>query len=314
MDQRLSLSVPFSSVNAGLAASLGSRDIAKHHDSRRNTIVLPKDVAAPKRHALDISSGDKVSKLNGFRTLFRSRKSQHLRLESGSSGLSAKPIIVVEEGCNEDQSTATGHSKNQQPVGLQVTQSSDLLNGDADRKVSDKTVYSLSSDLTSVTVCHDPSKHKSMPIALVDQDCLYHDPYSDIQEASHSTTQSSVNFEDLKGATSYASRQHSSERSSASVLSTCRHRTTEKPGNPFRQTHSYRSRGSSRQSSDFAASLDDSYALEQGDRHAAVIAFNELAGRLRLEPLEVDDTLGAHGSAEWGQVSGLCAPEPKIDR
>ncbi|GAA91435.1 hypothetical protein AKAW_09549 [Aspergillus luchuensis IFO 4308] len=312
MDQRLSLSVPFSSVNAGLAASLGSRDIAKHHDSRRNTIVLPKDVAAPKRHALDISSGDKVSKLNGFRTLFRSRKSQHLRLESGSSGLSAKPIIVVEEGCNEDQSTATGHSKNQQPVGLQVTQSSDLLNGDADRKVSDKTVYSLSSDLTSVTVCHDPSKHKSMPIALVDQDCLYHDPYSDIQEASHSTTQSSVNFEDLKGATSYASRQHSSERSSASVLSTCRHRTTEKPGNPFRQTHSYRSRGSSRQSSDFAASLDDSYALEQGDRHAAVIAFNELAGRLRLEPLEVDDTLGAHGSAEWGQVSAERSPDSRL--
>ncbi|GFN11314.1 uncharacterized protein AtWU_01110 [Aspergillus tubingensis] len=312
MDQRLSLSVPFSSVNAGLAASLGLRDIAKHHDSRRNTILLPKDVAAPKRHALDLSSGDKGSKLNGFRTLFRSRKSQHLRLESGSSGLSAKPIIVVEEGCNEDQSTATGHLENQQPVGLQVTQSSDLLNGDADRKVSDKTVYSLSSDLTSVTVCHDPSKHKSMPIALVDQDCLYHGPYSDIQEASHSTTQSSVNFEDLKGATSYSSRQHSSERSSASVLSTCRNRTTEKPGNPFRQTRSYRSRGSSRQSSDFAASLDDSYALEQGDRHAAVIAFNELAGRLRLEPLEVDDTLGAHGGAEWGQVSAERSPDSRL--
>ncbi|RAK88751.1 hypothetical protein BO79DRAFT_194360 [Aspergillus costaricaensis CBS 115574] len=312
MDQRLSLSVPFSSVNAGLAASLGSRDIAKHHDSRRNTILLPKDVAAPKRHALEISSGDKGSKLNGFKTLFRSRKSQHLRLESGSSGLSAKPIIVVEEGCNENHSTATGHEENRQSVGLQVTQSSDLLNGDADRKVSDKTVYSLSSDLTSVTVCHDPSKHKSMPIALVDQDCLYHDPYSDIQEASHSTTQSSVNFEDLKGATSYSSRQHSSERSSASVLSTCRNRTPEKPGNPFRQTRSYRSRGSSRQSSDFAASLDDSYALEQGDRHAAVIAFNELAGRLRLEPLEVDDTHGAHGGAEWGQVSAERSPDSRL--
>ncbi|PYH31736.1 uncharacterized protein BO87DRAFT_339913 [Aspergillus neoniger CBS 115656] len=312
MDQRLSLSVPFSSVNAGLAASLGSRDIAKHHDSRRNTILLPKDVAAPKRHALEISSGDKGSKLNGFKTLFRSRKSQHLRLESGSSGLSAKPMIVVEEGCNENHSTATGHEENRQSVGLQVTQSSDLLNGDADRKVSDKTVYSLSSDLTSVTVCHDPSKHKSMPIALVDQDCLYHDPYSDIQEASHSTTQSNVNFEDLKGATSYSSRQYSSERSSASVLSTCRNRTTEKPGNPFRQTRSYRSRGSSRQSSDFAASLDDSYALEQGDRHAAVIAFNELAGRLRLEPLEVDDTQGAHGGAEWGQVSAERSPDSRL--
>ncbi|PYH73083.1 uncharacterized protein BO88DRAFT_473919 [Aspergillus vadensis CBS 113365] len=312
MDQRLSLSAPFPSANAGLAASLGSRDIAKHHDNRRNTILLPENVAAPKRPALNLGSGDKGSRLNGFRTLFRSRKSQHLRLESGSSGLSGKPIIVVEDGCKEDHSTDTGHEENQQSVGLQVTQSSDLLTGDADRKVSDKTVYSLSSDLTSVTVCHDPSKHKSMPIALVDQDCLHHDPYSDIQEASHSTTQSSVNLDDLKRATSYSSRHHSSERSSASVLSTCRNRATEKPGNPFRQTRSYRSRGSSRQSSDFAASLDDSYALEQGDRHAAVIAFNELVGRLRLEPLDVDDTLGAHGGAEWGQVSAERSPDSRL--
>ncbi|GLA12325.1 hypothetical protein AnigIFM62618_007462 [Aspergillus niger] len=302
MNKRLSLSAPFSSVNAGLAASLGVRDIAKHHDSRRNTILLPKDVAAHQRPAQDLISAEKSSRLTGLKTLFRSRKSQHLRLESGSSGLSGKPTIVVEEGYNEDH-TATGHLENQQSVGLQVTQASDLLNGDADRKVSDKTVYSLSSDLTSVTVCHDPSKRTSMPIALVDQDCLYHNPYSDIQEASHSTAQSSVNLEDLKGATSYSSRQHSSERSGASGMSTCPIRTTEKPENPFTHTRSYRSRGSSRQSSDFAASLDDSYALAQGDRHAAIIAFNELASRLRLEPLEVDETLGTHGGAEWGQVS-----------
>ncbi|GKZ52643.1 hypothetical protein AnigIFM63309_009385 [Aspergillus niger] len=310
MNKRLSLSAPFSSVNAGLAASLGVRDIAKHHDSRRNTILLPKDVAAHQRPAQDLISAEKSSRLTGLKTLFRSRKSQHLRLESGSSGLSGKPTIVVEEGYNEDH-TATGHLENQQSVGLQVTQASDLLNGDADRKVSDKTVYSLSSDLTSVTVCHDPSKRTSMPIALVDQDCLYHNPYSDIQEASHSTAQSSVNLEDLKGATSYSSRQHSSERSGASGMSTCPIRTTEKPENPFTHTRSYRSRGSSRQSSDFAASLDDSYALAQGDRHAAIIAFNELASRLRLEPLEVDETLGTHGGAEWGQVSAERSPDSR---
>ncbi|GLA54267.1 hypothetical protein AnigIFM63604_011803 [Aspergillus niger] len=310
MNKRLSLSAPFSSVNAGLAASLGVRDIAKHHDSRRNTILLPKDVAAPQRPAQDLISAEKGSRLTGLKTLFRSCKSQHLRLESGSSGLSGKPTIVVEEGYNEDH-TATGHLENQQSVGLQVTQSSDLLKGDADRKVSDKTVYSLSSDLTSVTVCHDPSKRTSMPIALVDQDCLYHNPYSDIQEASHSTAQSSVNLEDLKGATSYSSRQHSSERSGASGLSTCPIRTTEKPENPFTHTRSYRSRGSSRQSSDFAASLDDSYALAQGDRHAAIIAFNELASRLRLEPLEVDETLSTHGGAEWGQVPAERSPDSR---
>ncbi|KAI2970359.1 hypothetical protein CBS147323_3483 [Aspergillus niger] len=268
------------------------------------------DVAAPQRPAQDLISADKGSRLIGLKTLFRSRKSQHLRLDSGSSGLSGKPIIVVEEGYNEDH-TATGHLENQQSVGLQVTQSSDLLKGDADRKVSDKTVYSLSSDLTSVTVCHDPSKRTSMPIALVDQDCLHHNPYSDIQEASHSTAQSSVNLEDLKGATSYSSRQHSSERSGASGLSTCPIRTTEKPENPFTHTRSYRSRGSSRQSSDFAASLDDSYALAQGDRHAAIIAFNELASRLRLEPLEVDETLSTHGGAEWGQVPAERSPDSR---
>ncbi|GKZ33884.1 hypothetical protein AbraIFM66950_003971 [Aspergillus brasiliensis] len=312
IDQRLSLSAPFSSVNAGLAASLGARDMAIQRKSRRNTVLLPKDVAAPKRPVLDSYSAEKGSRLTGFKTLFGSRKSQHFRLTSGSSGCSGQPTIVVEEGCDEDCSTPTDHQENQQQsVGLQVTSSNDLLNGDADRKVSDKTVYSLSSDLTSVTVCHDPSKRKSMPIALVDQDCLYHDPCSDIQEASHSTHQSSVNFDDLKAATTCSTRQHSSECSGASVLSAYPFRTTEKPENPFAQTRSYRSRRSSRQSSDFAASLDDSYALAQGDRHAAIIAYNELASRMRLEPLEVDETLGAHGHAEWGQMSAERSPDSR---
>ncbi|PYI04592.1 hypothetical protein BO78DRAFT_388490 [Aspergillus sclerotiicarbonarius CBS 121057] len=233
-------------------------------------------------------------------------RASHLRLMSESSVQSGKPTIVIEEGCDGDPE-ATGHQDQHKPMGLQVGQCNSFVNEDPEaRKVSDKTVYSLHSDLTSVTVCHNPSKRKSMPIALVDQDCLYHDPYSDIQETLHSTPRSSATFGDNPKTTTRSARQPGSECSGASVLSTCPIRTLEKPENPFARdrARSSRSRASSRQSSDLSTTLDDSYSLAQGDRRAAVIAFNELAGRLHLELLGLDEADGGHGEDESSPVSG----------
>ncbi|RAK99504.1 uncharacterized protein BO80DRAFT_359265 [Aspergillus ibericus CBS 121593] len=287
-------------------ASLAARDTAAKRASVSTACFAQKDVAAldheglsPVKSPARSKSLGKSSRFASFRTLFRSRKSQHLRLMSESSIQSDKPTIVIEEGCE------SGSQDQQQPVGLQVGQCSSFLNEDLEaRKVSDKTVYSLHSDLTSVTVCHNPSKRKSMPIALVDQDCLYHDLYSDNQENTHATPRSSTNFGDNPKSTTRSARQQGSECSGASGLSTCPIRTLEKPENPFAQARSGRSRGSSRQSSDLSTTLDDSYSLAQGDRRAAVIAFNELAGRLHLELLGLDEAGGGHGEDEWSPVSG----------
>ncbi|PWY94278.1 hypothetical protein BO94DRAFT_458876 [Aspergillus sclerotioniger CBS 115572] len=307
-DRGVSDFAPVSTVSTEMYASLRTRGSKANRASVRTTCSAQKEVTAldhegslAKSPSLDSKSLGKGSRrLAGFRTLFRSRKS-HLRLMSESSVQSDNPTIVVEE--------STSHQEDQhQPMGLQAGQCNSFLNEDSDaRKVSDKTVYSLHSDLTSVTVCHNPSKRKSMPIALVDQECLYHDPYSDIQEASHTTPHSNANVGDNTRSTirSARPRQHSSECSGASILSNCPIRTQEKPENPFARARSSRSRGSSsRQSSDLSTTYDDtSYSLAQGDRRAAVIAFNELAGRLHLELLGLDEADGGH-EGEWSPLSG----------
>ena len=311
-DRGVSDFAPVSTVSTELYASFGARGPKANRASMRTTCSAQRDVTAldhevspAKCPTLDSKSLGKGSRrLAGFKALFRSRKS-HLRLMSESSVQSYKPTIVVEE--------ITSHKDDQhQPVGLQIGQCNSFLNEDSDaRKVSDKTDYSLHSDLTSVTVCHNPSKRKSMPIALVDQECLYHDPYSDFQQTSHTTPRSSAIFGDNPRCTTHCARprQHSSECSGASILSNCPIRTQERPEkaeNPFAHARSSRSRGSSsRQSSDLSTTYDDtSSSLAQGDRRAAVIAFNELAGRLHLELLGLDEADGGHGEGEWSPLPG----------
>ncbi|PWY67214.1 hypothetical protein BO70DRAFT_301279 [Aspergillus heteromorphus CBS 117.55] len=272
-------------------------------------VLSPRSPAAESRYSRIGSR-----RLAGLRTLFRSRKSQHFRLDSEGSGISGTGtgtgkqgrggegacVSGVDVGTGAGLDTGTGTP---QRVGLQtLAQRSGYLNDDIEaRKISDKTVHSLNSDLTSVTVCHNPSKHMSMPIALAEQGGLYHNRYSDIQEGSHSTLRSSLVLDN--GRTTRAARQPSSDCSGASAPSTYPFRAAEKPDNPFARAHSSESGGSSRRSSDISAALDDGLLLAQGDRRAAAIAFNELASRLHLERVELVETQCDHGGSGWGHPS-----------
>ncbi|PYH87925.1 hypothetical protein BO71DRAFT_339968 [Aspergillus ellipticus CBS 707.79] len=241
----------------------------------------------------------KGSRLAGLRTLFRSsRRSQHFRLDSVSSGQSGQPIVG---GGGGGETEGYGdHADDGQPMGL-VQHNGFVDEEDLEaRKVSDKTVYSLNSDLTSVTVCHNPSKHMSMPITLAEQEFLYHNRYGGIQESSHSTPRSSLGLDNARGGGGRSARQPSSECSGASTHPI---RVTEKPVNPFAQTRSSESGGSSRQSSDLSTALDDGLLLAQGDRRAAAIAFNELASRLHLERVELVETSCDHEGSGWGHPS-----------
>ncbi|GAD95223.1 hypothetical protein ANI_1_1582124 [Paecilomyces variotii No. 5] len=77
------------------------------------------------------------------------------------------------------------------------------------RKVSDQTILSLESDKTSITVCRRPSKHASTPIATVDRNYMYQNPFEDVREASHSQTESNP-FTDRPVSSTHSTRLSSS--------------------------------------------------------------------------------------------------------
>ncbi|KAL1853403.1 hypothetical protein Plec18170_005400 [Paecilomyces lecythidis] len=77
------------------------------------------------------------------------------------------------------------------------------------RKVSDQTILSLESDKTSITVCRRPSKHASSPIATIDRNYMYQNPFEDVREASHSQTESNP-FTDRPVSSTHSTRLSSS--------------------------------------------------------------------------------------------------------
>ncbi|RAK71262.1 uncharacterized protein BO72DRAFT_392462 [Aspergillus fijiensis CBS 313.89] len=168
------------------------------------------------------------------------------------------------------------------------------------RKVSDNTVDSLHSDQTSATVCHDPSKRLSMPIALADAS-LCQNPFTDplnLVDDSESSRNHARN-------PTRSTRQSSSESSQTGVSSTYDDTESfQRLANPFAGGSSIESRSSSRDSF-YVSTSDDSSVIAEIERRAAVLEFNELVQKLRLPPLPMNNSKGAEsGDGSRSQLSG----------
>ena len=193
-------------------------------------------------------------------------------------------------------------------------QSDDRANENSEeRKVSDQTVLSRDSNDTIVTVCRRPSKRTSRPIVTVDQEYVYESPFNEVEEASHSGTRLDP-FPDPTDPRNIISH---SNRPSISEYSDDYPRALgypERPENPMFRNFPFTSRSSSRNSACHVFAKGSDWSGEF-DVHKAVNAFNELAAKLNLQPLELPDdyepTTGKSCSHGSGYIAdGVLGDQP----
>lgn len=151
-----------------------------------------------------------------------------------------------------------------------------------ERKVSDHTVLSQDSESTAVTVYRHPSKRTSRPIAIVDQEYIYENPFDEVREASRLGIDPDP-FPDPTRSTSDSAGPSKLE---------CRYRprgsSIDRPGNPVVRCFPFESRSSSQRSSCNALSRGSDWS-GHFNPHEAASAFNELATKLNLQLLSLSD-------------------------
>lgn len=157
-----------------------------------------------------------------------------------------------------------------------------------DRKFRTPTIVSDSSEHTNVTVCRHPSQRTSTPIATVDQDYGRQGPFEDRQRAGSHRGLGLNPLSDPATAASHSTGLSSSEYSGHGPQLFFPGVMLERPPNPIIRYLSSNSMSVSQPSSYQRTLSNDSSWLSQFDPRKAAIAYNELAGRLHLQPLSLD--------------------------
>lgn len=171
------------------------------------------------------------------------------------------------------------------PTMQQSDQPDDRANENSEeRKVSDQTVLSRDSNDTTVTVYRRPSKRTSRPIVTVDREYVYENPFGEVEEASHSGT-GLDHFSDPRESIFQSNRPSISEYSGEYPRALY---YPERPDNPLSRNFPFNSRNSSKRSTCHVFAKGSDWS-GQFDVHKAANAFNELAGKLNLQPLELTD-------------------------
>lgn len=152
-----------------------------------------------------------------------------------------------------------------------------------ERKVSDQTVLSRGSEGTNVTVYRHPSKRTSRPIAIVDREYVYENPFDDVRETSHAGIGHDP-FSDPTRSTSHSARPSGSEYSDGPRAPGY----LDRPGNPVVKHFPFDSRSSSQRSSFHVLSRGSDWS-DLFDPHEAAFAFNELAAKLNLQQLTLSN-------------------------
>lgn len=155
------------------------------------------------------------------------------------------------------------------------------------RKVSDQTVLSLESDKTTVTVCRRPSKHASSPIATVDRNYMYQNPFEDVREASDSQAESNP-FTDQPTTSNHSVRLSSSAYSDSDDQQV--HYTeplSVTPKQPIIYRRSSKKPSASREDLPQRSLADNNHQLRQFGQRRAAIEFNKIAVKLNLQPLSL---------------------------
>ncbi|KAJ9296431.1 hypothetical protein DTO271G3_5129 [Paecilomyces variotii] len=244
------------------------------------------------------TSGSKNSKrsrrLEGLKKLLSRHKSQEQQMPTEIRVVSVQPEAneTGDEGSRRSQSSQSHIDTHDVEVQEKENKERQIPGADVwldepsePRKVSDQTILSLESDKTSVTVCRRPSKHASSPIATVDRNCTYQNPFEDVREASHSQTDSNP-FTDRPASSTHSTRLSTSAYSDSDGQ---RVNYTEPlsvtPKEPIIHRRSSKkpsiSQEDLRQRSFAAGNLQ----LRQFGQRRAAIEYNRMAAKLHLHPL-----------------------------
>ncbi|KAE8384931.1 hypothetical protein BDV23DRAFT_176682 [Aspergillus alliaceus] len=169
-----------------------------------------------------------------------------------------------------------------------------------ERKASDRTMHSHTSDLTSVTVCHNPSKRASTPIALIHREHSRQNPFNEPVEPSDRLSSYNPFLEPSMTTTGSARR-------ASSQYSDVNHDFAHIAGMVAKNENPLDYGAISLVSSSRTVSRDSTWSLHI-DRHTAAVAFNELAPQIRLDPLVLSNC-GEAGEELGSAVSALSTPD-----
>lgn len=219
-------------------------------------------------------------RLVGFMTSLRSRKPRH-----------RKSLMRLGGWARQNDCTLHGANTNCGSINSKEASGIDK-NGDEhqeSRIVSDKTLGSVNSDLTTETVCRHPSRNTSNPIPIIEREYAYENPFDEIEESPQLGAISNP-FTDQFKATSRSSRDSSSCYSFTDCQKPQNLHVYKRSRRPVICTDMDIMGSLSRESSLPISCLDDGNWSDIFDRRKAAIAYNDLAIKLNLKPLPLSNT------------------------
>ncbi|GES59748.1 hypothetical protein ATEIFO6365_0002007900 [Aspergillus terreus] len=225
------------------------------------------------------------------------------------------PAIPAADQSVQPPGTSVTEGSLPSPDFLQVFQQAGYLADLGSRKVSDKTIQSADSELTSATICRHPSQRTSTPIILPDQRPECQNPFDENAEGVERLPSSDPFSDPLDVVNTRHERQPSSEYDDAGpeFSGSFEHEHTRRPQTPFITRHSVD--GSlSQGSSDLHTCSNGSDWSTCVDQHTATIAFNELAPQLNLEPLPQNQSSEGPCGRQHPSDEMPCRGEEKLSK
>ncbi|RHZ66528.1 uncharacterized protein CDV56_109454 [Aspergillus thermomutatus] len=218
--------------------------------------------------------------LAGFMTSLRSRKPRH-----------RKSLMRLGGWARHNDCTLHGAKSNSGCIHSNEDSGIDK-NGDEDqesRRVSDKTLESVNSDLTTETVCRHPSRNTSNPIPIIEREYACENPFDEVEESPQLRADSNP-FTDQFKATSRSSRDSSSNYSLTESQKPLNLHVNKRARKPVICTDLDIMGSLSRESSLPISCLDEGNWSDIFDRRKAAMTYNDLAIKLNLKPLPLSNT------------------------
>lgn len=280
--------------------------VPEYHDKKAGDFAPANDAKAARDVTFQSISHDpnltkKRSRgLGGFFSQLRRQKPQRLgSSEEGTSDCNHG----IDRGVHDSSTGGTENSTQGRYHGASscdgfLGRPGDGANGNSEhRNISEQTAASQNSD-TAATIYRHPSKRVSAPITILDRDYAYENPFEGVRESSHPGPERNP-FTDEANISSQSTREASSIYSDHVPGLQFSGMLLDRPKNPIAASASFDSRSFSTGGSfqtDNMRGDSGLYALSGDIRWSdrlshprAAEAFNELAGKLHLQPLVLDD-------------------------
>ncbi|RMJ21718.1 hypothetical protein PHISP_07412 [Aspergillus sp. HF37] len=302
------------SLSQATTAVSSEGTVPEYHDKKAGDFDPANDAKAAKDVVFEsISNDPKLIKtrsrgLGRFFWQLRHQKPQRLGSSEEGSGCNHGIDGGVHDG-------STGGTENSTQGRYHGTSSCDVLgrfgdgaNGNSEhRNISEQTAVSQNSD-TAATIYRHPSKRASAPITILDRDYAYENPFEGVRESSQPgpecnpfTDEANISSQSTWPGSSIYSDHVPGLQFSGMLL--------DRPKNPIAASASFDSRSfstggsfqtdSMRGDSGLYALSGDSRWSDRFSHPRAAEAFNELAGKLHLQPLVLNDDNQPVSGEEW---------------